>query len=61
MPWVLLISVLLQPGWSDKCRAREWRCELRCGDKTPGGSMDRLRCYDLCREKERICKEEKNK
>ena len=60
MKWLILSALVLSdPGFTDKCAGKEWRCELRCGDKTPGGSMERLKCYDKCREKEQECRNEK--
>lgn len=44
------------PGWTDRCKAREFRCELRCNEVTQGGSMKRLACYDECREEEQECR-----
>lgn len=49
-------DIMSEPGWQDRCRAREWRCELRCGDHTPGGSQRRLDCYDECRAREQECR-----
>lgn len=40
---------------SNRCRAHEHRCELRCNEDTPGGSLRRLLCYDKCRERESEC------
>ena len=55
----LLILVLLTGLASDDvCRKRRWRCELRCVEDTPGGSMERLRCYERCRDDYLNCRSE---
>lgn len=54
----LLLAALLAPTASstERCRAKEFRCELRCNEDTKGGTMSRLRCYDRCREDEADCR-----
>lgn len=59
MKTLFLAGLLSMPLANDNiCRARESRCELRCGDSTPGGSIQRLKCYDRCREDESWCRKE---
>lgn len=41
---------------SARCRAKEFRCELRCNEDTKGGTMARLKCYERCREDEADCR-----
>lgn len=59
MKYLLLFAALsaMQGGkTADRCREREFRCELRCNDDTPGGSLKRMRCYERCREDENYCR-----
>jgi hypothetical protein len=60
MKKLLLIALLcIGAGPGDQiCRQREFRCEIRCSETTPGGSLLRLRCYERCREDEFYCKRE---
>ncbi len=55
MKW-LLLAVLALPMNDQRCRAKEFRCELRCNENTKGGTLGRLRCYERCRENEAECR-----
>jgi hypothetical protein len=50
-----LLPLLFQAN-SDRCRAKEFRCEMRCNEDTKGGTMSRLKCYERCREDETACR-----
>lgn len=54
----LLVALMLlsSSATSDRCRAKEFRCELRCNEDTKGGTMARLKCYERCREDEADCR-----
>jgi len=58
MKFLLLVTALLAPTTSstERCRAKEFKCELRCNEDTRGGTMSRLKCYDRCREDEADCR-----
>lgn len=56
MRTTLLLLFLLFPANSERCRAKEFRCELRCNEDTKGGTLARLRCYERCREDEADCR-----
>lgn len=56
MKALLLLLILVLPPTSDRCRAKEARCELRCNEDTKGGTLARLRCYERCREDEADCR-----
>lgn len=40
---------------SARCRAHEQKCEMRCNEDSPGGSLNRMICYDRCRARELEC------
>lgn len=58
MKFLLLTAALLVPTASstERCRAKEFKCELRCNEDTRGGTLPRLRCYERCREDEADCR-----
>lgn len=58
MKLLLLLTMLLTPAasTSERCRAKEFKCELRCNEDTKGGTLTRLRCYERCREDEAECR-----
>lgn len=58
MKLLLLLTALLLPtsNPSERCRAKEFRCESRCNEDTKGGTLARLRCYERCREDEVDCR-----
>lgn len=53
---LLMTALLLIPVSSERCRAKEFRCELRCNEDTKGGTLARLKCYERCREDELYCR-----
>ncbi len=55
MKWLLLL-LLATPASDPLCRAKFFRCELRCNEDTKGGTLQRLRCYERCREDEAFCR-----
>lgn len=61
MKHVLLALMLFGVASDDICRDRRWHCELRCVRDTEGGSMQRLRCYDDCREDYLNCRRDHEK
>lgn len=58
MKHILILLLVAGLASDEVCRDRKWRCELRCVRDTPGGSMERLRCYDDCREDYHNCRRE---
>lgn len=63
MHWLMLVCWLGAPTAPDfsrenLCRARAFRCELRCNETTPGGTLERMRCYERCREEHHFCRTE---
>lgn len=60
LPWVLSTGARARSpeNIDSACRNREQRCEQYCNEDTPGGSLQRMRCYERCREKENACRRE---
>lgn len=56
MKYLLLVLLLSPAEVSTRCRAKEFKCELRCNEDTKGGTLERLRCYERCREDEADCR-----
>lgn len=57
MKWFLLAMLVAPLPMNDaRCRAKEFKCELRCNEDTKGGTMSRLKCYERCREDEADCR-----
>lgn len=56
MKWLPLLLLLAAPMNDTRCRAKEFKCELRCNEDTKGGTMSRLKCYERCREDEADCR-----
>lgn len=59
--WVALAISLTQPATQKqqtdiRCRAKEFKCRMRCDEDTKGGTMARIKCYDRCREDEQDCR-----
>jgi hypothetical protein len=55
--WVALAISLTQAQQVDnRCRAKHFKCEMRCNEDTKGGTMARMKCYDRCREDEQDCR-----
>lgn len=40
---------------SQRCRAHEQKCEMRCQEDYRGGSLNQMLCRDRCRDKELEC------
>lgn len=53
---LLLLALVAPMDLSARCRAKEFKCEMRCNEDTNGGTIARLRCYDRCRENEADCR-----
>ncbi len=58
MKHLLIMALLFGAASDDTCRKRRWRCELKCVSDTAGGSMERLHCYDRCRDDYLNCRSE---
>lgn len=56
MKWLLLLALAAPTDNSQRCRAKEFKCEFRCNEDTKGGTLARLRCYERCREDEADCR-----
>lgn len=52
----LLVLLASTTSVDARCRAKYFKCELRCNEDTKGATMSRIRCYDRCRENEAECR-----